>query len=179
VSTDGVGGAGNAGSSNNTGSVGGASESTAADPANNGSVDAAIGDVSDAEVAGAAASVTEAADGFDAEAKAAKEEQAADLCIGTRDECAQKRADAMSEEEAIEALDGSFLHDPRDLSPSQVKGLEALSEAPHLSDRAKDAIRGFLEDHRNGVDRLGIDGHLGRPDAIDPKDIPRPDANVI
>ena len=166
MSADGVGGAGGSSGVGDSKSTGSASEATAADPSESSSVDAAMSDVSEAEVAGAATSVTDDTDSYEAPtAQEAKEQQAAGLCVGTRDECEQQRADSLTEKEAIEALDGSFLHDPRSLSKSEVKGLEALAKEPHLSDRAREAIGQFLDDHRRGVGSLGINGQLGRPDA--------------
>lgn len=177
----GAGGVGGSKGAGESGSVGDAGKSAASDSSTSAAVDGAMDGVTDADVAGVAASVTDSVDGFDskstdskaeAEAKAeeAKENQVAGICIGTHSECAQKAAEGMTKEEAIEALDRGFFHDPRSLTPSQVKGLEALTEAPHLSERARDSIRGFLNDHYNGVDSLGINGQLGRPDA--PKTVP-------
>jgi hypothetical protein len=98
--------------------------------------------------------------------------QEAGLCVGTEDECKQQfaaqeqgMADSMTDEQAIKSLDDQFIHDPRSLSPSQVKGLEALSRQPDLNPIAKGRIDSFLEDFRSGTDRLGLDGQLGRPDA--------------
>ena len=189
MSAEGVGGAGNSQGTNGTNGTGGAgstSEASAADSRDSASVDSAVGDVSDAEVASAADDVTDAADGYEAEAakEAAEaeaaaevaEEQAAELCIGTTDEC-KKQFERTQPERDMRNLDGDFLHDPTNLTPSQVRGLEALSKQEHLSDRARQAIEGFLEDHRNGVDRLDMNGQIGRPDA--PRSIPRADGNVI
>jgi len=96
------------------------------------------------------------------------DQEEAGLCVGTEDECneqKQKAADAMTDEEAMKKLDGAFLHDPRALTPAQVKGLEALSRQPGLSEATRGKIDSFLQDYRNGVDSLGLDGQLGRPDA--------------
>jgi hypothetical protein len=149
-----------------------------------------MSDVSSAEVSAAADSVcSSSVDGYtgptstnattdpQAQDRQAQDQQAqtttqeAGLCIGTEDECkaqfaeeAQRRADAMTDEEAIQALDGAFLHNPTELTPSQVKGLEALSRASHLNQTTKDQIRAFLDDHYNGFDRLGFGiGDLNAP----------------
>jgi hypothetical protein len=126
-------------------------------------VDGAMSDVGKAEVSAAADSVTGTVDGY--------ENTSAGICIGTETECAkefadraQREADQMTPEQAMKALDGQFLHDPTALSPAQVKGLEALANQPHLSAQTKDDIRSFLDDHYHGVDRLGLDGKLGRFD---------------
>lgn len=112
----------------------------------------------------------------------AQTRQEAGLCIGTEDECKQKfaadeqaKADAMTDEQAMKALDRQFLHDPRSLTPSQVKGLEELSRQPNLSPATKGEIDQFLEDYRSGTDSLGLDGQLGRPDAPPIQD---PDPNA-
>src|SRR5688572_5884280 len=112
-----VGGAGDAGgcsgasSAGNAGDVGGP-ESCGANAEASAAVDGAMNDVSSAEVSAAAESVTGKVDGY----------QEAGICIGTETECAkefqeraQREADQMTEEQAIQALDGAFLHDPRSL----------------------------------------------------------------
>lgn len=181
----GVGGADSASGPSGSEGVGGASEASAADTGDSADVDAATESVTEAEVAGAAESVTEATDGYEAAAAedaeaatAAEEAEEAGLCIGTRTECEQRAADEMTAEEAIEALDGKHLHEPDKISPAEARGLEELSKQPHLSDRARQAIESFLEDYRNGTDRLNMDPHLGRPDAISPRDIPDPHRNI-
>jgi hypothetical protein len=143
-----------------------------------------MSDVSSAEVSAAADSVcSSSVDGYTGPAGAsttdqqtqdqqdqqtqdqatAQAQQEAGICIGTEDECdkqfaeeAQRKADAMTDEEAIKALDGVHLHNPTEITPAQVKGLEALTRADHLDQRTKDQIRSFLEDHYNGYDRLGF-----------------------
>jgi hypothetical protein len=181
--SDGVGGAGGSNGSSGASGVGGASdvgstsESAASNAEASAAVDGAMSDVSSAEMSAEADSIAGAVDGYEgptsAEAEQAKEaqataEQEAGICIGTEDECAkqaaQREADEMTEDEAIQALDGAFLHDPTALTPAQVKGLEALADRPNTHPQAKQAIESFLQDHYDGVDSLGLNGQLGRFD---------------
>jgi len=61
--------------------------------------------------------------------------------------------------------DGDFLHDPRSLTPGQAQGLEDLMRTPGMHPWAVDQMRQFLEDYRNGVDRIFPDN---------PNPFPRP-----
>ena len=169
-SAGGAGGVGGNSGSSGAGEAKGASsagESCASNAEASSAVDGAMSDVSKSEVCTAADSVC-SADGY----QGPSSQQEAGICIGTESECAkefadraQRQADQMTEEQAVKALDGSFLHDPRSLTPAEVKGLEALSRAQHLSDEMRHDIRSFLDDHYNGIDSLGFNGQMGRFDS--------------
>src|SRR5688572_1920228 len=173
--SDSVGGAGNSGGAGGSCGVGGASgaggasdvggtESCASNAEASAAVDGAMNDVSGPEVSAAAQSVSGAVDGYEAPSAPAQE---AGICIGTESECAkaaadraQREADAMTDEQAMKALDGAFLHDPTSLTPAQVKGLEALSRQETLHETTRNQIRDFLSDHYHNTDRLGFYGQL-------------------
>lgn len=158
----GAGSAGGAGASSGASSAGetsGASGTGASCAAGDASACAACDGVSDDAAACEAAGLAASMDSF---SRSTTEE--AGICVGTEQECNAARS-AQTDQQAIEALDGKFLHDPRTLSQEEVRGLEALSRAPHLSPSTRGKIDSFLQDHYNGVDSLGINGQLGRPDA--------------
>lgn len=50
--------------------------------------------------------------------------------------------------------DGDWLHDPRQLTPGQARDLEQMLQRPDLHPDTKKDIEQFLDDYRNGRDRL-------------------------
>ncbi len=49
--------------------------------------------------------------------------------------------------------DGDWLHDPRQMTPDQAKDLEKMLDGP-LHPSTKEDIKQFLDDYKNGTDRL-------------------------
>lgn len=72
--------------------------------------------------------------------------------------------------------DGDFIHDPRSLTPEQAQGLQDLIDSPQMQPWMADDMRHFLQDYRNGVDRIFPD----HPNPF-PRPYPRtsdPDGNI-